>query len=66
MSDGLNTSSRISAEERAKRQRAIDFARGSCRFEGLIPSPEGEEINQRFIEGELTMQEAVATAKGFG
>jgi hypothetical protein len=66
MTDGLNTTSGISAEERGKRQRAIDFARGSCRFEGLIPAPEGEEINQRFIEGELTMEEATAAAKGLG
>jgi len=50
----------ISAEERAKRQRAVDFARGSVRFEGFILSPEVEELNRRFIEGELTSEEHVA------
>ena len=50
----------ISAEERAKRQRAVDFARGSVRFEGFILSPEVEELNRRFIEGELTSDEHVA------
>jgi len=60
MSDGLDTTPRVSAEERARRQRAIDFARGSVRFEGLIPSPEGEQINQRFISGEITIEEALA------
>jgi len=50
----------ISADERAKRQRAVDFARGSVRFEGFILSPEVEELNRRFIEGELTSDEHVA------
>jgi hypothetical protein len=50
----------ISAEERAKRQRAVDFARGSVRFEGFILSPEVEELNRRFVEGELTSDEHVA------
>jgi len=50
----------ISAEERAKRQCAVDFARGSVRFEGFILSPEVEELNRRFIEGELTSDEYVA------
>ena len=50
----------ISAEERAKRQRAVDFARGSVRFDGFILSPEVEELNRRFVEGELTSDEHVA------
>ena len=50
----------ISAEERARRQRAVDFARGSVRFEGFILGPEVEELNRRFIEGELTSDEHVA------
>ena len=53
----------ISAEERAKRQRAVDFARGSVRFEGFILSPEVEELNRRFIEGELTSNEHVAETR---
>jgi len=59
MSDSLDTTPAISAKESAKRQRAIDFARGSVRFEGLIPSPEGEQIKQRFISGEITIEEAL-------
>lgn len=50
----------ISAEERAKRQRAVDFARGSVRYEGFVLSPEVEELNRRFIEGDLTSDEHVA------
>lgn len=55
-----DSSPAISAEERAKRQRAVDFARGSVRFEGFVLSPEVEELNRRFIEGELTSDEHVA------
>lgn len=38
-------------EESAKRKAAIDFARGSVRFEGIILSPEVEELNQQYIDG---------------
>jgi hypothetical protein len=60
MSDSLDTSPHISAEERARRQRAVDFAWGSERFEGFILGPEVEELNRRFIEGEVTSEEHVA------
>lgn len=41
----------ITAAERAKRQAAIDFARGSVRLEGVVLSPEIESINQQYIDG---------------
>lgn len=63
MSDSLDTSPQISAEERAKRQRAVDIARGSVCFEGAILGPEVEELNRRFIEGELTSDEHVAETR---
>lgn len=53
----------ISAQERARRQASIDNARGSVRFEGFILSPEVEQINRRFIDGELTRQEHVEAVK---
>lgn len=53
----------ISEQERARRQASIDNARGSVRLEGFILSPEIEEINRRFIEGELTRQEHVEAVK---
>ncbi|GMN04595.1 antitoxin VbhA family protein [Erythrobacter sp. MTPC3] len=43
----------ITAEERAARKAAVDFARGSIRFEGGILSAEIEALNTRFINGEL-------------
>ena len=50
----------ISAEESAQRKKAVDFARGSVRFEGFILSPETEALNARFIAGELTEAEQSA------
>ncbi|CAM2910272.1 hypothetical protein CFR75_12320 [Komagataeibacter xylinus] len=56
---GNNDQSRpsITAEERRQRQEAVDYARGSCRLEGVILDAEIERINTRFIQGELTMNE---------
>ena len=51
---------RIKDEERARRQADVDFARGSVRLEGFVLSPEVEELNRRFIEGELTDDEHTA------
>jgi hypothetical protein len=50
----------ISEEERAKRKAAVDFARGSCRFEGIILDQDAEELNRRYIDGEITGEEHVA------
>lgn len=47
-------------QERAARQKAIDFARASVELEGFTLSPEAEAINRRFIDGELTGDEHVA------
>ena len=49
----------ISVEESAKRKYAVDFARGSVRFEGIILTPEIEEINQQYIQGHITSQEHI-------
>ncbi|MES2538616.1 MAG: antitoxin VbhA family protein [Pseudomonadota bacterium] len=54
---------RISDEERVRRKKAIDFARGSVRHEGVVLSPEVEEINRRFIDGELTIDEHIKEIK---
>ena len=53
----------ISDEERARRKAAVDNARGSVRFEGFVLPPEVEDINRRFIDGELTGAEHVAAIK---
>lgn len=50
----MKTELAITSEESAKRKHAIDFARGSCRFEGIILEPEIEDFNQLYIDGQMT------------
>lgn len=50
----------ISAEERARRKAAVDYARGSVRLEGFVVSPFDEGVYSRFIEGEITREELSA------
>ena len=42
---------------RAERARAIDNALASVRMEGLEPSEEGKAIMQRYVDGEITIEE---------
>lgn len=53
----------ISAQERATRQKAIDFARASVELEGFTLSPEVEAINQRYIDGELSGDEHITAIR---
>ncbi len=48
---------RITAEERARRQEAVDYGRGSVRLEGLTMSEYAEELNRRYVAGEITSAE---------
>ena len=50
----------ISPEERARRKAAVDYARGSVRLEGFIVSPFAEDLNRRYIDGEITSAELTA------
>lgn len=47
----------ISAEERHRRSEAIRHARNSVRLEGIILDDYIEELNRRFIEGEISNEE---------
>lgn len=51
---------KISAEEMERRKAAVDYARGSVRLEGFVVSPFAEEMNRRYINGEITRQELTA------
>lgn len=53
----------ISADERRRRQEAVNFARGNVRLSGFILSPEVEKISQRYIDGELTSEEFIEAIK---
>lgn len=50
----------ISQEERARRKAAVEYAYGSARLEGFAPSPFAEEMNRRYINGEITSKELTA------
>ncbi len=47
----------ITEDERARRREAVNFARGSVRFEGIVLSDEAEALAEQFINGEITLEE---------
>ena len=47
----------VSEAEKARRQQSVDFARGSIRLEGIFFPPEIEEMNQRYINGEISSEQ---------
>ena len=50
----------ISEAERARRLSEVNFARGSVRYEGGILSDEIEDLNARYVAGEITSDELTA------
>lgn len=50
----------LSPEERALREEAVAFARGSVRFEGFTLSAQAEALNRRFVAGEIGIDEHIA------
>lgn len=44
----------LSDEERARRQRLVDFGRGSVELSGGQITPEAEALNRRYVAGELS------------
>ena len=56
----------INADEQTRRQHAVDFARGSVRFEGFVLSKKAERVGERFVAGTLTVPEYVDAIKAIG
>jgi hypothetical protein len=50
----------ISEDESVRRQREVDFARGSVRYEGGILSGEIERLNVSYVAGEISGDELTA------
>ena len=50
----------ISEAERARRLSEVNFARGSVRYAGGILSNEIENLNARYVAGEITSDELTA------
>lgn len=57
MDQVVSTKPVIAEAERARRQEAVDYARTSVRLEGFVLSPEVEELNRRYVAGEITSAE---------
>lgn len=53
----------IPEEERAQRQRAIDFARTSTELSGGSLSPDMEALSARFVSWELSMSDYIAAVR---
>lgn len=51
----------ISEEERSRREREVNFARGSVRYEGGVLSDEIEQLNARYVAGEIDSDQLTAT-----
>ena len=54
---------KITDEERARRKAAVDYGRGSVRLEGFVVSDFAEDLNRRYINGEITRAEHIAALK---
>ncbi len=48
---------KITGLERAKRLNEVSQALASVRLEGLEPGPEAHSIYQRYVDGELTLEQ---------
>ncbi len=51
----------ISAEEKAARRQAVEYAQASVALEGLKQTDEAIAYAQRFIDGEIDLDEYLAT-----
>ncbi|MDH0144698.1 antitoxin VbhA family protein [Aquipseudomonas alcaligenes] len=54
--------SKITSEERAKRVEVVRYARAANALEGLKSSPFARELQVRWIDGEITIDEAIEAA----
>lgn len=52
----------LSDDERARRRKAVDFARTNVELSGFTLSPAMEALGVRFIAGELSESEYIAAA----
>lgn len=50
----------ISEAERTRRANEVNFARGSVRYEGGILAAEIEQLNARYVAGEIDSDELTA------
>jgi Antitoxin VbhA len=63
MDEGKPATPPIAEAERVRRQKAVEYARGSVRLEGFVLDADIEALNQRYVNGELTSEELTAAIK---
>ncbi len=63
MDRATQTTRPITDDERRRRQRAVDYARGSVRLEGFVLGDDINALNQRYVNGELTSEELTVAIK---
>jgi len=56
----LTAPKNLSEEERAKRQAAVNNARGSVRLEGFILNEAVNALSKRYVDGEITLDQHTA------
>jgi Antitoxin VbhA len=61
--DEAKPTPRIADAERLRRQKAVEYARGSVRLEGFVLDADIEALNRRYVNGELTSEELTAAIK---
>lgn len=54
--------SKLSPEEYAKRLEAVRYARATNALEGTKPSQLVQDLQARWVEGEITIEEAIEAA----
>ncbi|WP_158744933.1 antitoxin VbhA family protein [Acidisphaera sp. L21] len=54
----------LSAGERARRKKAIDYARGSVRLEGFVLDDAAEALFACYVQGEIDRRELDAAVAG--
>ncbi len=57
MTQAIHAAHPISEEERARRKKAIDYARGSVRLEGFVLDEQAEALFARYVNGEIDRPE---------
>jgi hypothetical protein len=57
MTEATRPGPSLSADERARRKKAIDYARGSVRLEGSILDDRAEALFGRYVNGEIDRSE---------
>ena len=50
-------------EDENSRQKAVDYARATSELAGVKFSPETEALMKRFVDGEITIETAIAISR---